>query len=168
MNLHFYLERLHETDVFKEFSKKNKSAYLCSAFFVIDKESNDNNQHFDFFVPKEKKAFSFQSSNNMQEELKLVPLESFADKIPEKIKNIGIDFKEIEQIILGEMEKNQVKNKIQKMIFSLQKIKGKDMLLCTIFISMLGMVNLNIDVKTKKAQEFKKRSLFDMIKIVKK
>ncbi|GAF78191.1 unnamed protein product [marine sediment metagenome] len=51
MNLQFYLEKLHASENFKNFIKENPDAYLCSGFFVIDKEGKDNKQHFDFWVP---------------------------------------------------------------------------------------------------------------------
>jgi len=50
MNLKFYLERLHASEEFKQFKKESPSAFLCSAFFSIDKQGSDNKQHFDYFV----------------------------------------------------------------------------------------------------------------------
>jgi len=38
MNMQFYVEKLSHSEEFKEFMKKNPDAYLCSGFFVIDKE----------------------------------------------------------------------------------------------------------------------------------
>ena len=45
----------------KDFIKEFPEAYPCSGFFVIDMESKDNKNHFDFFVPKDKKIFSINS-----------------------------------------------------------------------------------------------------------
>lgn len=185
MNLQFYLEKLNSSNNFKNFMKENPSAFLCSGFFVIDKQGNDNKQHFDFYIPlkhsqpihsKDKefnekteaedigKIMSFQLENKMQ----LVPLQSIDKKIPEKI-SIGYDlnFNEIEKMIVEEMKKQKIKNKIQKIMFSLQKLKGKDFLIGTIFISMLALLKINIDVKEKKIISFEKKSFMDMLKIVK-
>ena len=61
MNFQFYVEKLKNSKDFKSFIKENKGAFLCSCFFVIDKEEpgKGDKQHFDFYVPSTKKAFSF-------------------------------------------------------------------------------------------------------------
>jgi len=100
MNLQFYLEKLFNSEEFKSFMKENKEAYFCSGFFVIDKDGNDNKQHIDYFVPSSGKTFSFQ----MEEEIKLIPLEQADVKIPEKIpESLDINLDYVEKLILGEM-----------------------------------------------------------------
>lgn len=164
MNLQFYLEKLQNHDGFGKFKKENSKSYLCSAFLSIDKEKNNNQIHFDFFIPKKKKITSFQ----MNDEIKIVPLEKYDDKIPEEIFNINIDFNELENLISEKMERENIKNKIQKIILSLQNFHGKEILSGTIFISMLGMIKIVIELKDKKITEFEKKSLLDMVKIFKK
>ena len=51
MNLKFYLEKLHISEEYKKFIQENPGAYLCSGFFVIDKEGSDSKQHLDYYVP---------------------------------------------------------------------------------------------------------------------
>ncbi|RLG15446.1 hypothetical protein DRN69_02990 [Candidatus Pacearchaeota archaeon] len=165
MNLQFYLEKLHASENFQNFIKKNPNAFLCSGFFVIDKVGNDNKQHFDFFIPSEKKIFSFQ----LEEGIKLTPIDMLENApIPEKLSlNYDFDFREIEKIINYEKQKYGVKDKIQKMLFSLQSKDGKDFLIGTIFVSALGMLKINIDMSIKKVILFEKKSFFDILKRVK-
>ena len=59
MNFQFYLEKFFSNKHFQEFKEKNKKAFPCSCFFVIDKKGKDNKQHFDYFTPEDKKLFSF-------------------------------------------------------------------------------------------------------------
>ncbi len=165
MNVEFYLEKLFVLPEFKEFAKKNKGVYLCSAFFVVDKEGKDDKQHFDFYVPSDKTAFSFQF---VEEGVKLTQLQDFADKVPEKVSITKVDFSEIENIVLEQMEKNKVKSNIQKIIISLQKINGKEMLLCTVFTSGFGLLKVNIDAEKKEVTEFDKMSFFDIMRFHKK
>lgn len=166
MNLQFYLEKLHSSEEFKDFMKKNPDAYLCSGFFVIDEnEKKDNKIHFDYFLPKEKEMFSFQ----LEEGIKLVALDKFDKRIPKKISGeYGFEFKEIEKIIEERMKKENLKNKIQKIMLSLQEIDGKNYLIATIFISMLGMLSVKISLLDKKITSFEKKSFFDILKIKKK
>lgn len=163
MNLQFYLEKLHNSYEFEKFMKENPKAYLCSGFIVIDKEGKDNKQHFDFFVSKEKKIFSFQ----LEEDYKKVEVERIDDKTPEEI-SPDCDFDYIEKLITGEMFEKKINNKIQKILLSLQKLNGKDFLVGTVFISGLGILKVNIDIAEKKIIDFEKKSFFDMMKIVKK
>lgn len=164
MNLQFYLEKLQNSDVFRNFIEKNPTAFLCSGFFVIDKEGNDNKQHFDFFVPEIKKTFSFQFNQNIEK----VELESFNDKFPEKVsEEAEFNFDFIEKLIVGEMFEKKISNKIQKILLSLQKLNGKDFLVGTVFISGLGLLKVNIDLVEKKVVDFEKKSFFDFVRKVK-
>jgi hypothetical protein len=163
MNSQFLLEKLKSSKEFKKFKKENPDAYLCSGFFIIDLENEEfNKYHFDFFLPKSKKTFSFE----LERGVKLVPLERIDEQIPSKISFFIFDFEEIEKIILAEMKSRKINNKIQKMIFSLQNVKGKNLLLGTIFIPFFGMIKTIIDVKRKKITDFEKKSFFDMFNIM--
>ncbi len=182
MNLQFLMEKLKNSEEFGKFIKENKNAYLCSGFFVIDLEKgNSSKYHLDFFVPQTGKIFCFELENkNLQqvlnsssnptevEGIKLVPLER-NEQVLEKIsmKN-DFDFDEIEKIILKEMEAKKIKNKMQKMIFSLQNLNGRDFLVGTIFVSGFGMIKANIDLEEKKIIDFEKKSFFDMLNILRK
>lgn len=164
MNLQFYLEKLHSSDVFKKFMKENPEAYLCSGFFTMDKEGKDNKRHFDFYIPKTKKMFSFK----LEDGVEMMPIDIVLGKIPEKL-DIGFDFEfeEIEKMLEDKMKEENINSKMQKIILSLQDLKGKPFLVGTIFISMLGLLKIQIDISDMKIVEFEKKSLFDMMKRVK-
>lgn len=165
MNFQFYLEKLHNSENFKNFMKENSDAFLCSGFFVIDKEGKDNKIHFDYFLPKDKKIISFQLEQDIQQ----VPVEMFDKRIPKKISIAhDFDFEDIEKMIVMEMEKQGIRNKIQKIILSLQKLKEKDFLVGTVFVSMLGMLKIHIALSEMKITLFEKKSFFDMVNVLKK
>jgi hypothetical protein len=164
MNFQFYAEKLLNSKEFKEFKKENPDAYFCSGFFVIDKEGKDNKNHFDYFLPKENKIISFQ----LEDGLGQVPVESIDKRIPNKVlMDYDFSFEEIENLIEKEMEKQKIKSKIQKIIVSLQNIKQKDFLICTVFISMLGLLKVKVSLPAKKIELFEKKSFFDIMKVKK-
>jgi len=166
MNIQFYLEKMKSSEEFDKFMKENPQAYFCSGFIVIDKDNNDNKIHFDYFVPKENKVFSFQ----IEEDINLVQLDRIDEKEPFKLKDeddLEFEFMEIEKIIEKEMEKNDVKNKIQKIMLSLQEIDGKICLMGTVFISLLGMLKVNITLPEKEITEFEKKNLLEILKVKK-
>jgi hypothetical protein len=162
MNFQFYLEKLNSAEEFKKFRKENPSSFLCSAFFSIDKKAKDNKQHFDYFTKG--KIFSFQ----LESDYKKIEIENYGCNIPKKISlKINFDFNEIEKIILEKMDKNKVKNNIQKFLLSLQNNGKSDFLIGTVFLSGMGMVNVKINLKEMKISHFEKKSIFDIMKIVK-
>ena len=165
MNLQFYIEKLFESDVFKKFRKENKEAYLCSGFFSIDRQGTDNQQHLDFYVPSEKKMFSIKLENNIE----LAPLENYDERIPEKLKeNLDFDFDEIEEMLINKMKEENVNKQIQKLLFSLQNLNGKNFLIGTIFISGMGILKVTISLDENKIISFEKKSILEMFKIIKK
>ena len=162
MNFQFYVEKLMNSEIFKKFSEENKDAIPCSGFFVIDLEGQDNKQHFDYFIPLQNKMFSFKLEDNCQ----MIPVD-IVDNIEFKpiFINHNFDFSEIKNIISREMQKRDIKNKVQKILLSLQHKKGKDYLIGTVFISNFGLLSINIDVSNMNVTHFEKKSFFDMLKI---
>ncbi len=166
MNFQFYFEKLIESKDFKNFIKENKDAFFCSAFFAVDKKGNDNKQNIDYFVPSINKMFSFKINNGVE----LIPVEDYGKEFkPEKIPdNLDFDFNYIETLIEGEMFEKKIKNKIEKLLLSVQAKDKKTYILGTIFISGLGLLKVKIDLNEKMIVDFEKMSFFDMVKIVKK
>lgn len=166
MNFQFYFEKLIDSEDFRKFIKENKDAFLCSGFFVVDKKDGKDSQNLDYFVPSSEKMFSFKLDENIER----IPIENYEKNIKlEKIlDNVNFDFTEIEDMIQDRMEQEKIKNKIEKLLLSLQAKDKKNYLLGTIFISGLGIIKVKIDLDEKKIDEFEKKSFFDMMKIVKK
>ena len=164
MNLRFYVEKLKNSEIFKNFMKEHSDAFLCSGFFIIDKTGKEGDkQHFDYYLPEENKIMSIQLEN-----MQLVPIENFAGVLEEVSFEYDVDFGKVEQMIEAKMIREGIKNKIQKMLFSLQKIDGRDFFVGTIFISMLGIIAIHIDLKNMEITGFEKKSLLDIIKVSKK
>ena len=145
--------------------KENPQAFLCSGFFIIDKEKDETIVHFDYTLSEGDKIFSFQLNGKIQ----VVPIEKIDGKNLNKISSeFEFDLDEIEKIIEKEMEKQEVKSKIQKIVISLQEVDGKVHLIGTIFVSMLGLLKVNISLPEKEIVEFEKKSFFDIVKVKKK
>jgi len=165
MNFQFYVEKLKSLENYKKFVKENSSAFVCSCFFVVDEVGKDSKQHFDFWIPEEKKMFSFQLENNGE----LIPVDEVGNFVPEKIElNLDFDFNYIKKIIEEKMLQEGIKNKIQKMLLSLQKKEGKHFLVGTVFISLMGMIKVSVDLDEMKLLDFEKKSFFDIMKVKKK
>ena len=165
MNLHFYLEKLHDSEEYKDFMLENPDAYLCSGFFIMDFEKADHQRHLDFYAPTLKKVLSFKLENGVEK----VPIDTFDDRTPKKLFiDYDFDLDEIEEMIRKRMVEEKVKSKIQKILLSLQNTEGKDLLTATVFVSGLGMLKINIDPVSKKVIDFDRKSFFDILKVVRK
>lgn len=165
MNFQFYVEKLFASDYFQAFKSEHKDAYPCSAFFVIDKKEKDAKQHFDFWLPKEKKMFSIKLEDNGE----AIPVELIDETVPKEIAlNLTFDFDDVEAAIKERMKHENIKNELQKMLFSLQKKEGEHYLVGTVFISMMGMLKVSYNIDKKHLVDFEKKSFFDIMKVKKK
>jgi len=111
------------------------------------------------------KIFSFQ----LEDGIKFVPVEEFGGKVPEKVsKDCDFNFDYIEKLIAGEMFEKKIKNKVQKILLSLQSKDGKDFLIGTVFVSSMGLIKIKIDLSEMKVIDFEKKNFLDMVNIFKK
>ena len=160
------VNKLFASEEFKKFKQEKEDAFPCSGFFSIDVNEKDNKQHIDYYVPSENKVYSFKLESGCEK----IPTEFQDNKKPEKISlNYDFNFQVMRDIIVNRMNKEGLKNKIQKLLFSFQHSseKGKDYLLGTIFISGLALLKIEISLDEKKIESFEKKSFMDMMKVFK-
>jgi len=165
MNFQFYVEKLRNYKKYKLFKRDFPKAYPCSCFFVIDKEGNDNQQHFDFWVEQENENKGSILSFKLEAGGELVPVDNLGN-IPKEISlDIDFSFDDIEKIIEEKVKEEKIKNKIQKYLFSLQEKDGKHYLIGTLFLSMMGLLKVSVNLETMKIEDFEKKSFFDVMKV---
>ena len=165
MNFQFYVEKLKDSKNFKKFMKENKDAFLCSCFFVIDREEGKDKQHFDFYLPSSNKIFSFPLENGSEK----INTDVKESRVPTKISiEHDFDFNDIGEMIEKKMEEEKIDKKIQKMLFSLQNVDGRDLFIGTVFITSFGLINITLDINEMKIKDFKKKSFFDIMNVFKK
>lgn len=167
MNFQFYKEKLMDSEEYKKFVKDNPKAFPCSGFFILDREKDGatNQVCFDFWLPSEEKMFSFR----VDKKLELTPVGNFDKRGFEEI-SLDYDFEleDFEKLILEKIEKEKINGKIHKLLFSLQRLDGKDFFVVTIFLNNLALIKTNIDVEKREITSFEKKSFLDMLKIIKK
>lgn len=163
MNLQFYFEKLEDSDSYKKFKKENPDAFFCGGFFVIDKINLDGGQqHLDFYSEKLGELISFCINEGCIKKPQELSDENWK---PIKFeKDIDFNFDEIEVLLFSELDKAGIKPKVQKFLFSLQKHKGINYLIGTIFLPKLSLVKFKINLQNNKVEEFEKKSFFDIIR----
>ena len=116
----------------------------------------------DFYITSSKKLISFNLEN-----MEILENDRSEGKPPEKLSlDFDFDFNDIEELISKKMEEEKINNKIQKLLFSLQNVEGRNVIIATVFISSLGLISALVDLENMEIKDFKKRSFFDMMKIV--
>lgn len=166
MQFQFYYEKLVNMPEFQKFKKENPKAYLCSGFFMMDREDQKGNQfNLDFYLPEEKKIISFKLCGKTE----MVNVENIDSRVPEKLPlNFTFDLDKYEEMILKKMSEDMIKGQVKKIIFSLQRLEKVDYLIITAFLSNMGILKIHLDIEKNKFTLFEKKSFLDMIKVVKK
>lgn len=167
MKFQFYYEKLLASDEYLKFRKEHPKAYACSGFFALDLEKNgQNNQvHFDFWLPEFEKMYSFKVSGPVE----FVNVENFDKRAFEKLSmNYDFDLEDVMKVIQTKMDEENIKGKMKKLLFSLQKLDGADYLLATVFLDNMAMLKANYDIADKKVTAIEKKSFLDIFKIIKK
>lgn len=163
MNIQHYIEKLHNSESFKEFQKLNPKSFLCGGFFIIDlKEEKNEQKHLDYYNPEKKEMSSFCLNNNCE----IKPIDTLnKDYTPLKIKDtLDFSFEDIQNLILDKIKEEKIDKKTEKILASLQCVEDKHYLIGTIFISGLGLIKFRFNLETKEFEDFEKKSFMDIIR----
>ena len=167
MNFQFLLEKLVSSEEFQKFKKENPGAYPFGGFFSFDleKDGKENQYSLDYFIPEFNKAMSFK----LEKGVEMLPITiQNEQKFSEIGANYSFDFEDFKELIENEMKKREMKDKIQKILYSLQNYEKEDYLLATVFLSGFGILQVNIKIHNKEILKFEKKGFMDFLKIVKK
>ncbi len=167
MNFQFFIEKLVESEEFRQFKKENKDARLVGGFFSFDIENKgkENKYSLDYFIPSHNKLFSFK----LEQGVEMVPaIIQGEQKFNEIAENHDFDFNDFEKIIKDRMQEDKINSNIQKILYSFQNLDNKDYLVGTVFLSGFGLIQINIEIAEKKIIKFEKKSFMDFLKVVKK
>ena len=88
--------------------------------------------------------------------------------VPQKLLSCNFDFNDIEKQIRKAMDDKDIKKEIQRILISVQTKNKKNFLLCTVFISGLGMIRVDINFPEMEIIHFEKKSFFDVMNVFKK
>ena len=156
MNLQFYIEKLESSEVFQNFKKKNKQAYLASAFFTIDIVNNSTKIQLDYFNKDNFAVFL------LNEEIQLKQEDAAKTNKPEKLGSSQLDISKLPEITEKILTKNNISEKLTKIIAILTQ-QSKPVFSLSCITSFMSVIKIKLD-DSGKCLSFEKLNLFDFVK----
>jgi hypothetical protein len=159
MKIKELVKELEEKDSYKDFKKKYPDSFLSAGFFILDFENKTENLQLNFFIPSEKKIAGF--------EFPFKEFKIFEDKIEKMAKidlDVVIDLDDLKEFCEDIFHQNNSAMSISKIIAILKENEWN----ITCMDSMLGIIRIRANSKTKEAKSFSKGSIFDIAKTIKK
>lgn len=165
MNFISLKKRLESSQQFKTFKSQHPNAELVAGFFILDFKDKREEATLDY--KQQEDLFTF----NMQDPNFAVKKEEVLDKTKplEKLNtDIKVDIQDLEQIIKAQLEEQEIKQPIEKIIAVIsQSSNPKEnfpIFNLTIMLSSFVILLCKINAQSGEVLEFKKKSLFDFVK----
>lgn len=159
------LKSLKASPKYKDFRKKNKDAFLFSAFFILNPDFTLQAQQIDFYSKKDKKSSTFYISDKIEQKTEDFEPKGELMPLDEKIK---LDIDKLKDIVEKEIDRQKLKAfEIAKIIAVLQKIDGKQIWNLTVLFNSFKILQLHIDCFNGKVLKSEQLSMLDMIRVQK-
>lgn len=165
-----YVQKVKNSQDFKEFMKEDPKAYLCSLFFTRDFNDNRSETQVDFYSPKKKMIVSFKADKKIERFPLNKKAETLTHKkfIPKPIKEtIKMDVDELEPTLTDEMHNRGMTYHIEKLLAFVNITDGELIWNCTGFLRGLGLLQAHVEDKTNTVLFMEKKSFFDILKFTK-
>lgn len=157
MNFKEAISKLKKSKEFVKFKKEHKDAYLCTAFFIIDFEGNQNTAQINFQFDDEKIG-AFVIDGDIKLRIEDLLVKKKLDRIKEDTK---IDIEDVVRIAKKQITREGVKSKASKIIAILGSEEKRQMWNVTCFFESFYLLNMHIDIASGKILKSEKKSLSD-------
>jgi len=156
-----YVEKLGNSQEFKDFQQKNKDAFMVAGFFILDLESKQNVHQLDYYVPSKKKIAAFSLDKRVT--LQLLDM-MHSGKKPEKLDiQTKLDLDQLPGILEDEMKNRNITDDIKKIIAIIQTLDGKKIWNLNCVLSGMNILNAHVDDDSKTVLKMEKKSLMDIM-----
>jgi len=161
MKIKPYVEKLEQSEEYKNFKIKYPDSFLIAGFFVLDLEGGSNIHQIDFYVPSEKKIAAF----TLDGEITIKLLETMNEKIPEKLDlETKIDLDALQGILTDEMKNRGISEEIKKIIAVIQNIEGKRIWNLNCVLTGMEILKSHIEDDSKTVLKLERSSLIEIMK----
>ena len=172
INFQQILRRVEGSDEFKNFKDENPDTYLCSAFFVVDFESQSETKQLDYYIPAKEKIASFLVDGNIKFNVDNI-FQKNNQPLKEISRSFDVDFSKAVNIakenleILNIKEKDETGKKgslqLNKVIAILQKLNEEQIWNLTCMIGGTNMILMHINAENGDVTKMDKANLMSFI-----
>ncbi len=156
-----YINKLQNSNTYKEFQQKYKDAFLVAGFFVIDFEEGKNLHQIDYYVPSKRKFAAFTLDKNVEFQL----MNSLDKRVPEHLDmETHIDLDALRGIIQDEMKNRNITQSIKKMVAVIQNREGKNIWNVNCILSGMDILKVHVEDVSKTILKMERSSVLDYIK----
>ena len=163
MNFTTLLKKVESSKEFRNFKQEHPDAELCIGFFIINYETDINQEQIDYKTKDS--VFSFYIQNN---EVKFNKEELIETDEKHKIKKISskinIDLDEIKELVREKLIQENINLRLEKIIAILQMHESQQVWNITIILNGLVIINMLIDSTTKQIIKFDRKNLSDFVR----
>lgn len=163
MKIKPYVEKLEQSEQYKNFKVKYPDSFLVAGFFILDLETNQNIHQIDFFIPSEKKIAAFTLDGDVT--LQLTDMISKDGKNPEKLDlETNIDLDALSGILTDEMHNRGISEDIRKIIAIIQNIDGKKIWNLNCVLTGMEILKSHVDDASQSVLKLERSSVMDLMK----
>jgi hypothetical protein len=161
MKIQPYIEKLEESQEYKNFKIKYPDAFLAAGFFVLDLEGGINIHQIDFYVPSQKKIAAF----SLDSEIKVKLLDTLNEKVPEELDmKTNIDLDALSGILTDEMKNRGISESIRKIIAVIQNVDGKRIWNLNCVLTGMEILKSHIEDDSQTVLKIEKSSILEIMK----
>jgi len=151
-------QKIENNQKFKEFKEKNPKLHLCAGFFIIPlTEGESPQQHLDYYLPDEKKIAGFDIEGNYKIE------EQMIEKPMQVLENVQLNIDEIIEIVQAELDKKQIKSKLNKVIAVIQSMGSENIWILSCFLGNMDFIKIKIKDSDKQVLDYDKTNLMNFV-----
>ena len=175
INFQQVLRRIEGSDEFKNFKKEFEDSFICSAFFVVDFESQSETKQLDYYIPSKEEIASFLLDIDSRIKLSIDDIFQKDNRILKKISTeFKIGFEDAVDIAKEHLDIENIKQEketgtkgneeINKVIAVMQKINESQIWNLTCMIGGTNMFLIHIDSDTGKILKKEKVNIMNFIR----
>ncbi|MEM4330660.1 MAG: hypothetical protein QW273_01470 [Candidatus Pacearchaeota archaeon] len=156
-----FYKKLESKRIFKDFKKNNPDSYLFLVLAILSKNEKESDKiYFDFFVPSKKEIVYFEHPFT---EVKRTEDNVNLTKEKINLEKLKVDLEDLWEILEKVKKEKEIKKSFDKIVAVLNM--NKWVLKC--FSESLDYLKFEIDINTKKIDNFSKGDTKDFFRMTK-
>jgi len=166
MQFYELLNKLNSSQTFKDFEERNPKAFFCAGFFILNFKANIFDYSLDY--RDQENLFSFKIAEDKEVVINKEPIIKNMPQMEKINCDVQIDIEDLKNIVNQNLQKNNIKNKLEEIIAVLQSYQGNKIWNLTCICESFAIINMHINPENGQVIKFEKKNLLDFASFKKK